>query len=603
MKGTVVLVWINSLKELYGEDGVEQVLEELKWKGESMITPTMDVDDEDAMKLVERIASMEGEEVGEVFRKMGRNNVWSFYEFFPSYFDQNSAKEFLSMMDDVHKQLTKMIAGANPPGLESREISPNTIKINYVSSRGLFDYFLGLLKGVGDFFNEDIEVEELSRGEVEGDNKYLEVKVITEKSTAETRNFGLSRLFSLGLIRDIPLKISFLSSVIITGITALVTWYFNPGLLLIFIVSFGTIYLASKAVLAPLSTLKEEIYKLKNLDYSQTRRVKTNDQLENIFQELFEGKQNIKKDLLFLKGGTDDMYKFVERFSQVSQNMKDLSEEISKMVEEVSQGAMQQAEETEGSADKLNTNVENIKEISTEELRDKESLEEAVENIKSSYEHINGVAEGLEDVKQRFGAVDSKGKELAKNVEDMLDIVTTVEEIAEQTNLLALNASIEAARAGEHGQGFGVVANEVRNLAENSGNAVATISDNLKSFVSEVEKLVGDITDQFSRLEESTQTLQSTAEETGRATNQINEVADKITTMAEKLSEETQNINRVFESINSLAAIAEENSAASQEMSSNVSEYSDRIKEMSAYTEQLKTLAGEFRSELQKHKV
>ncbi|ACB85830.1 heme NO-binding domain-containing protein [Natranaerobius thermophilus] len=604
MKGTVVLAWINSLKDLYGEDQVTQVLSELGWEGDEIITPTMNVSDRDARGLIEKMAEKQGSSSSHVFRKLGRKNIWSFAELFPSYFDQSTAKEFLMMMDEVHRQLTKMISGATPPGLVAEELSPNTIKIKYVSNRGLFDYFLGLLEGVGDYFDEEINFEELDRGEDSNGEQYLDVKITTEQATAGIKEFPLSRFLSLGIIRGVPGKIALSSSVVITIIAAALNGFqLDTNLAVILVASFAVIYGSAKIALAPLDVVRNELNKLKELDFSQALRVSSGDYIETLQNDLFESKTNIKKGLLFLKGGTDDLYKFVERYGNVSDNMKELSGDISQMVQEVSQGAIQQAEETEGSVNSLQSNVETIQSIANEELEDKEALEKAVQNIKSSHEDVRNVAEKLEDVRQQFAGVDSKGKELSKNVEHMLEIVTTVEEIAEQTNLLALNASIEAARAGEHGQGFAVVANEVRNLAENSGKAVGTISDNLKSFVSEVDNLVNDITNQFSRLEESTTTLHSTAEETGHATNQINQVAEKIADMVDKLSKETENMNQVFESINSLAAIAEENSAASEEMSSNVSEYSEKIKEMSEYTEQLKVLTSELQGELKRHKV
>ena len=73
---------------------------------------------------------------------------------------------------------------------------------------------------------------------------------------------------------------------------------------------------------------------------------------------------------------------------------------------------------------------------------------------------------------------------LAEQAQAIGDIITSVNEIAEQTNLLALNAAIEASRAGEHGKGFGVVAVEVKTLADQSKKATARI----RQILSEIQK-------------------------------------------------------------------------------------------------------------------
>ncbi len=93
----------------------------------------------------------------------------------------------------------------------------------------------------------------------------------------------------------------------------------------------------------------------------------------------------------------------------------------------------------------------------------------------------------METIRDRVGVIQDKIRALSEHTQQIGDIITTVNEIAEQSKLLALNASIEAARAGEYGRSFSVVANEMRDLAEQSKQATRQV----RQLLSDIQDATG----------------------------------------------------------------------------------------------------------------
>lgn len=599
MKGTVVSTWIKTLEELYGPEMVVQATRKVGWPDDKVITPLEDVPDEEIKNVIKSISDLVGKSDSYIWREIGRRNIETFNKWFPSYFQRQSLKSFLMMMDDVHTGLTKIIKGATPPRLIAREIGDKKIEILYKSKRGMFDYFQGLLEGSAKFFNEKIEVKLLERT---ADSFRVEIKL--EKDNRIHKRYNLNKVLSLGFIKSVPFKIA-LSVTLISLIIAFLPLNMPPVIhkgiwgVSVFVVTFAI----SSGLLAPMKMIRDELQRISDLDFAANVKIESKDQLENFLSEINKIKNGLQRDFLFLKGGTDDMYNFVARFSQIAEDMKEVSDSISSVVQEVAEGAIHQAEETESSVNTLDENIARLNDLAQEEVESKEQLEKAVVDISRSYKEVNDISRKLLDIKEQFSQVNQYGEDLSTRAQDIIAIVSTVEQISDQTNLLALNAAIEAARAGESGRGFAVVAEEIRKLAEDSKDAVKTINDSLMLFTNDVKTMVGQFVNQFGHLEQSSVVLNSAAEDNDRATQQIGRVAHNIVNLVEALTDETKKISEVFQNLHTLAAIAEENSAATEEMSASVIQYSSRIKELMDYVNQFEALTNSLKVELNKYKI
>jgi len=126
------------------------------------------------------------------------------------------------------------------------------------------------------------------------------------------------------------------------------------------------------------------------------------------------------------------------------------------------------------SIDELNASFQKVTEQSQTTARD---ANEALKLAGSGGDAVNLTLEGMSALKNTVEAIASQSDRLNDKSSEINKIVALVSELSGQINMLALNASIEAVRAGESGKGFGVVATEIRRLADRSQEYTASINN------------------------------------------------------------------------------------------------------------------------------
>jgi methyl-accepting chemotaxis protein len=254
-------------------------------------------------------------------------------------------------------------------------------------------------------------------------------------------------------------------------------------------------------------------------------------------------------------------------------------EQLDKTMQQVTKGAEQAAtgaEESRAAIGQIEKSADAASKRASEGLDRVTSLQQLVRSTSADIDNLlkgvsTAAAANTESAKM-IGELERQSQEIGK-------IVNAVARIADQTNLLALNAAIEAARAGEHGKGFAVVADEVRNLAEQSEKSARGIQDVVNEIQAQVKVVAGDA-------ETAGRQGREEVEKAKGITASLAEVERDLKEVQVGCEEITKNAVSTLAGAQSYLKGAEEVAAASEEASSGCEESLKAVQEQAkAYAE------------------
>jgi len=261
----------------------------------------------------------------------------------------------------------------------------------------------------------------------------------------------------------------------------------------------------------------------------------------------------------FLSGGImKDLKKTIAKLMSISQMVRNSADQISGASESLAAGSASQAAATEETAAAMNETESMI-------AQNTENTRAAARIAAQSTQEMDETGKYMEKMMETMA-------ELKESSDKVSKIIKTIDKIASKTNILALNASVEAVRAGDAGRSFTVVAEEVRELAQESASASAETAEIIEKNM--------ELTD-ASRADAERVIL--LAKQNAEHSAQLSKLISEITAASEEQAHGVKQINiaisQVEKTTQENAAIAEENSAASIELHNDVVMLDEAIEE------------------------
>ncbi|MCQ2012069.1 methyl-accepting chemotaxis protein [Clostridium butyricum] len=427
------------------------------------------------------------------------------------------------------------------------------------------------------------------------------------KSDSGDFKFGVGDNKSIAFYKKIPLTNWSVASVIserelFAEGRSLVTTLAMVSVIIIIIIAGIIIFMANKFS-KPLRKLCDFSSEIAQGNLTCELNINRSDEIGQVADTLKNTSYELRNMVIDISTSANEVNKLADDVNEAIKQSLLGSEEITKSMEQISRGAINQAENADKASEITGELVDEIKSVvdkcnyMNEIVNDSikmstigtERVQNAVENIKS-IEKINN-----ESIEQTLNLLE-KSNEIGQ-------IVNVISEIAEQTNLLALNASIEAARAGEQGKGFAVVASQVGELAKQSNEAAKKIENIIRGIQQQVQVIDKQMKFGAAEVANGVETTKSVSENFTEIEKTFKEIESVVLEVFHASNIMEEKAHTTSNSIKEVAGVTEENSSATEEVTAANEEQSASMQQIAETTSKLDELIENLNETIKKFKI
>lgn len=399
------------------------------------------------------------------------------------------------------------------------------------------------------------------------------------------------------LNNDTILVITALKSDIVSSVRSITIFViFVTSIILILVAIFATFL--GRRLSNPIIKLTEFINRTSDLDLSETNEfdeiLNYKDETKLIADSIINLRSILRNTLNNIKNYSSETSDHSNSLKETTLELRNSSNSISSSINELSVGSQEQAADAQKGSDMLDaldSKVNTAIDI-TETLTNSYSL------AKSSNDEG---AFSITTLENKLISTTELGNKTVVNVEKLYEksqsigsILTTITSISEQTNLLSLNAAIEAARAGDAGKGFGVVADEIRQLSEQTSNATREIANIINELRIDIEITKNNIIDSNNSINEANVSMNTSKNAFDSIKLSFEAMNEQISHLIKNMDDIKEFKESVINSIQGITAICEESAASTEEISAAIEEQLESVNNVTLSTENLDEIVNKL---------
>lgn len=299
--------------------------------------------------------------------------------------------------------------------------------------------------------------------------------------------------------------------------------------------------------------------------FTTIRSIQFNSDIRAKMEDEKKEQANMLSDMIHItkvvKEDVDTAYELVNQLGDSTHITNNAVNEISISTQSIVDSIQEQTNMTQN----IQKSIENTVELSTVM---KQHANESSKWIIECFKMMKQIKEHASNITLSNSKVESTMNHLAEKTQAVQNIASIIAGISKQTNLLSLNASIEAARAGEAGKGFVVVAEEIRQLADETKNS----TDSINKIIYELSEQVTLVTDTVKESIDSTNkqenTIASSVDIFRNIDTNVRALLGIIDNIGDSLLDLQSNNTNIVDNISEISATTEEVSASSEEVAS-----------------------------------